>query len=641
MSGQQTIPGSTLDADLARLFREASVSNAVAEREARTFAEQVRLLYRQAPLVGAAGYVVALALAGVLWPRVSHGATVVWLLLLLATLAVQMALVWRFRQQGAALLEHRGWAQRYAVAVAASGVMWGAGGLVLFVPGSLAYESWLTMALFALAAVSVQPLALFLPALYAFVPLVLLPAALRALLEGSSAAVVMCVLEVLLAAALCLYGRYQNRVILASLRARFENLDLIEELKSQKAAADEAREQAIAASRVKSHFFASASHDLRQPLHALGLFSSALRDAAPGPAQARVIANINNAIETLDDLFNKLLDISKLDAGFVEPAVLGFPVRLVFERVRSTFAPAAAEKGLELTVMDSDALVVSDPTLLERIVGNLASNAIRYTPRGGRVIVSCDEAGEDGSGGLIIEVADTGIGIPQDQHQRVFEEFYQLANPERDRRKGLGLGLAIVKRLTELLGHKLTLDSAPRRGTIFTLHVPRAEVDESARLAAEEAADAPAAGLDGRFIVVVDDERTVREGMQLLLKQWGCHVVAAGSAQEALVQMSQESRAPDLLVIDYRLRDGLTGIHAIRALHTFIGRPVPAVLITGDTDPERLQEAKASGFSLIHKPVRAARLRTAIHRLLTADAPDAQGAETPAAAAPRRRSAGG
>jgi signal transduction histidine kinase len=570
------------------------------------------MLYRQSPITSVGAFLASLLVAIVMWGIVSPAVVLTWLLTLNVAQAARVLVYYRYQRSAPSEAEAGKWANYYMWTMFAAGICWAVGSIVLFVPGELEYQAWLTMVMFGLAAGSVSATSSDLRIMCGFLVLVLVPVAARTMIEGGLPQIVMATFDVVLLVTLALFGRNQNHSVVDSIRTRFENMSLIEELKAEKTAADGAREQAIEASRAKSQFFAAASHDLRQPLHALGLFSSALKGEHPGPAQDRVVSNINNAIETLEEMFNKLLDISKLDAGFVEPHVLSFPVQMVLDRVAATFAPAAAEKNLELQFDESKALVVSDPTLLERIVGNLVSNAIRYTPRGGRVSVSCQERGD----GYCLEVADTGIGIPVDEQQRVFDEFYQIGNPERDRKKGLGLGLAIVKRLTGLLRHRLSMESAPKRGTIFSLQLPRGSVDESATAQEDSAVEVPNMTLKGRFIVVIDDERAVREGMQLLLKQWNCEVLAAGSSQEALKALAMNGRRPDLLIVDYRLREGYTGTQAIETLNAFLGETVPAVLITGDTAPDRLQEAKASGYYLIHKPVRPSRLRTLVTRVL-------------------------
>jgi two-component system, sensor histidine kinase len=240
---------------------------------------------------------------------------------------------------------------------------------------------------------------------------------------------------------------------------------------------------------------------------------------------------------------------------------------------------------------------------LERILRNYLSNAIRYTDRGG-IKITCVSLAEQ----LRIEVADSGIGIPAAQHREIFDEFHQLGNPERDRAKGLGLGLAIVDRVARLLGHSIDVESAPGEGSRFSVTVP---LGDSRRIASDGTPVTASAGEDlaGVRTIVVDDEIGVREGMRTLLEQWGCEVTLAGSEDEAVDAARQLAAAPDAVIVDYRLRDGRTGVQAVERLNREFARDIPALIVTGDTAPERLREAKASGYQLVHKPVQPAMLR--------------------------------
>jgi CheY-like chemotaxis protein/anti-sigma regulatory factor (Ser/Thr protein kinase) len=268
--------------------------------------------------------------------------------------------------------------------------------------------------------------------------------------------------------------------------------------------------------------------------------------------------------------------------------------------------PEAFEKGLRLRFVPTRAFANSDPIHVERILRNLVSNAIRYTRRGG-IVVGCRRR----RGALSLEVWDTGIGIAVGEQARVFDEFYQVANPERDRRKGLGLGLSIVKRLSALLGSQVTLASRPGRGTVFRVGVPAGTAPRVA--ASGPKAERPGASdLSGTTIVVVEDEYQVLEGMRVLLSGWGAGVHACTTIEEALAA-GETGPAPDLIIADYRLREGRTGVEAIDALRGRFGRDIPAVIITGSTMPVHLDEAKSKGFHLLLKPVMPAKLRTLIH----------------------------
>lgn len=364
------------------------------------------------------------------------------------------------------------------------------------------------------------------------------------------------------------------------------------------------------ANQAKSRFLAVASHDLRQPMHALGLFVAQLREMIRFPDARKVVDQAEASVAAMEQLLDALLDISKLDAGVLTPHLEDFDLNALLVRMQNSFAPAAAAKGLRMRAVPSRLVVRSDPVLLERIMMNLVSNAVRYTERGG-VVIGCRRRASD----VRIEVWDSGLGIPEDKQTEIFREFFQLADPGRDRSKGLGLGLAIVERLARLLQHRVELRSTPGRGSVFAVVLPAG--DPQRVIAPARAAQTVDRHLRGAFVVVVDDEALVRNGMHGLLTGWGCHVLVAGSGDEALAQLDAHERLPDLIVSDYRLGDGETGIDVIRRLQATLAVSVPSVLISGDTAPERLREATASGYHLLHKPVQPAKLRAMLSYLLS------------------------
>jgi signal transduction histidine kinase/CheY-like chemotaxis protein len=364
------------------------------------------------------------------------------------------------------------------------------------------------------------------------------------------------------------------------------------------------------ANQAKSRFLAAASHDLRQPLQALGLFVAQLRARMDTTERRRVIERIDAALAAMNELFNALLDVSKLDAGGLTPDLSEFPVARLLKRIEQTFAEAAREKELSLRVLPSRAWVCSDFILLERILFNLVSNAVRYTSRGG-IMVGCRRRGTE----LRIEVWDTGVGIPPDQHHNIFGEFYRLGERDRDQRAGLGLGLAIVDRMCRLLGHSIIVTSTVGRGSRFTVAVPavaaRAEV-----VALRAPVRAPLDSFDGKLVVAIDDDPLVLDGMRGLFRSWGCRVVTGSGADVALAGLAAHDEPPDLIISDYRLPKGSTGIEAIAQLRGAFGSPIPAFLISGDVSPERLHEARACGFHLQHKPVDPMLLRAMFNQLL-------------------------
>ena len=370
---------------------------------------------------------------------------------------------------------------------------------------------------------------------------------------------------------------------------------------------EERTHQLELANLAKSRFLAAASHDLRQPLQALGLFVEQLHGHMKSVEGGRLLQRIDAAVAAMNELFNALLDISKLDAGVLSTNVTDFPIAQLLTRIESTFAEAAREKGLSFQVVSSGAWVRSDFILLERIMLNLVSNAVRYTGSGG-VLVGCRRRGD----AVSIEVLDTGPGIPEDQRRNIFGEFYRLAG--NTAAGGLGLGLAIVERLCGLLDHRIELTSTMGRGSRFSVAVPTSAAQ--ARFVEPPAAPPIATDITaGKVVVVIDDDALVLEGMGGLLHKWGCRVVTAASPETALAAIAGRE-APDLIISDFRLADGKSGISAIAELRDAFGAAIPAFLISGDTAPERLREARESGHHLLHKPVRPMALRAMLSRLL-------------------------
>lgn len=356
----------------------------------------------------------------------------------------------------------------------------------------------------------------------------------------------------------------------------------------------------------KTRFLAVASHDLRQPLHALNLFIAQLRGESDADERKRLVVRIQAAVAAMNELFDALLDMSKLDAGVTAPELADFPIAQLLKRIETTFAAAAREKGIRLRVLSSHASIRSDFVLLERILLNLVSNAVQYTSRGG-VVVGCRRRGAS----LRLDICDSGIGIPADQQRKVFGEFYQLPGSEGAHRRGLGLGLAIVDRLCVLLGHRIELVSTPGRGSRFSVYIPLAAQQAATSSLAVEAA---AAAATGKLVVVIDDDAMVLEAMRGLLRRWGYRAVDARCADLALAGLG--GRRPDLIIADFHLADGSTGIDAIEALRSAAGSPVPAFLLSGDTLPDRLREVGATGYRLLHKPVDPAALRAMLERYL-------------------------
>jgi signal transduction histidine kinase/CheY-like chemotaxis protein len=490
----------------------------------------------------------------------------------------------------------------------AEGLTWGIGSILLIGSGELQQQLLIMIIVVAIVGGSLTTFGSRLSSSYLFLFPTILPFTLWCFSRGDAAHIGLGLFGSIYLGAIAVlaYRSYTN--VTEALRLRFENLDLVEDLQRRKEIAEQAN-------LAKSRFLAAASHDLRQPVHALGMFVGALRGCKMDEEAGRLLGHVETSVTAMDSLFSSLLDISRLDAGVVQVRPQVFRIGSVIERVCRDYEVEAQGKGLRLVALPCAVIVRSDPILVERILRNLVSNAVRYTDRG-RVIVGCRRGAR-----LSIEIWDSGCGIQHDQQDRIFEEFYQLDNPERDRAKGLGLGLTIVRRLADLLECPLSLRSKPGQGSVFKISVPYAGAAAVNLPRAPTEPPAPAFG--GGLILVVDDETAIQEAMRSLLTSWGHEVIVAGARDEALAQVPAASRAPDLIICDYRLRAEENGIEVIAQLRSHFAADVPALLITGDTAPDRLAEARASGLLILHKPVANAKLRAAIGNLMGKASPPA------------------
>lgn len=368
----------------------------------------------------------------------------------------------------------------------------------------------------------------------------------------------------------------------------------------------ERTEEAERANLAKSRFLAAASHDLRQPMHALGLFIADLSRKEHTEDTRQLIERIAASAEAMENLLDSLLDISKLDAGVVNSNPRPFALGPLLERIGADYAHAAKERGLRFHVRHSTLWVHSDPLLFERILINLVSNALRYTSRGA-IMIAARRRGDH----VLVEVRDSGVGVAPEDQSSIFVEFIQLENPARDRSKGLGLGLAIVRRLADLLYHPITLRSEPGRGSVFGVVAPLTPPQS-------EGTEIPLAEQNfiGRIVAMVDDDALAQESLAGLLRAWGCFVVASDSLPGLLAALDELEVEPEALISDFRLPGEHTGLQIIANMRERMGKGLPALLLSGDTGPDILRMATDQGVPLLHKPVRPARLRAALAHLL-------------------------
>ena len=562
------------------------------------------------------GAIVLLALYRGLVPRPEE---LGWALAFCAALGLRAALAITYQRRWRGSEERLArWRDLYLGGVLTTGALWGLSVWLFYPHGGELERTAILLTVYSFCISAVPALAMQRGAFVAFVAFTFVPMIARIAAMQVPGSWPLAGILLLIFGITVMLGRSYQRSFARVLALKRRSQQLLQQLHVEKAAADQARREAETANRSKTQFFAAASHDLRQPLHALGLFAEALRQRVGAGADvevAHLVHSINGSVDALEGLFSELLDITRIDSGGVEARPEHFPCEAMFARLKLHFEPTAFEKGLALHFHGARHVGFADPVLVERIVRNLLSNAIRYTADGG-VVVAARTRGDR----LRLEVWDTGLGIREHEQERIFDEFYQVAYdaPPLDpaQRKGLGLGLAIVRRLARVIEAPLELRSTPGRGTVFALTIPLGRPPRPSEPVLPPRA-ALGVTLDHRLIVMVEDDAAVRAGLEVLLKSWGAAVAsfdsyqacagwAAGGADGPALQR------PDLVIVDFRLESGHTGLEVIAALRARFGADLPAVIVTGSLMSNQEAEAHAHSFHLLLKPVVPNRLRAMI-----------------------------
>ena len=582
---------------------------------ARARADQVATLYAHGHLTTVSMGLGALILCAVMWTEIAATTIVAFGALIAANQLWRAALVRAFERMRPGVAAAPRWGGYWAMGSTLAGALWGAAAIAMF-PESPAYQALLIVCLFGAALGGLNLTAVYRPSFYGFVLPALVPLIIRVAWVGDQVHwFIAGVMSVVLAFVVG-FGHRLNDVLTRSLVIRYENVDLIAELKDRTRTALDARSAAEAANRAKSQLLAAASHDLRQPLHALGLYVAALGARARDAEWRPLVTHVESAANALELQFAQLLDLSRLDAGALAPERGDVALSTLFARIRAEFAPQAAARGLALRIAPTRFVVDSDPALLERIVGNLVANGIRYTNRGG-VLVGVRRRGAR----IGIDVVDTGIGVAPAHRQRIFEEFYRVRNdaPSSPARRGMGLGLAIVRRFADLLGHEVVVDSREGRGSRFRIVVPAVRHPYGKRLRATTTALAEQLPVTctERLVAVVDDDAATLDAMQTLFQTWGASVVCGETIESLIAALGEVERYPDLIVADLRLADSRSGIDAVRRLRHELGTPIPAIIVSGDTGSGAEREARDAGLMLLPKPVVAATLQATAIRLMT------------------------
>jgi signal transduction histidine kinase/CheY-like chemotaxis protein len=584
---------------------------------ARVRGDQVATLYGQWHRTTLSMALGAAILCTVLWGHASPAVMAIWVAAILANQAWRGVLARAFRRSAPPPDARWRWGRWWAVGSTLAGALWGIAAVAMY-PQSPAHQALLIVCLFGAVLGGLNLTAVYKPSFYGFALCALLPLIARVAQEGDPVHVYTAIVMSVVLAFILAFGHHLNDVLTQSLAIRYANVDLIAELKAQTRAAEDARAAAETANRAKSQLLAAASHDLRQPLHALGLFAAALTVRASQPELRPLVASMQASVDALEGLFAQLLDLSRLEAGALAPEHAAVALQPIFGRLEADFAPPAAAHGLVLSIVPTTAVVVSDGVLLERILRNYVANALRYTEAGG-VVVGARRRGAT----VRIDVVDTGIGIAPEMRERIFDEFVQGGAGPRPTviGRGMGLGLAIVRRLAALLGHSIEVASMPGRGSRFSVVAPRTAARRVRLDAArgESCAVDPARGTPfaGRHVAVVDDDPAVVAAVRTLFDAWGATVAAGATAAAVLTDAEAGAGrrdAPavfDLIVADLRLGQGGCGLDAVAQIVATAGERPAVLIVSGDTGEAARAAVAAAGFTLLAKPVVAATLQSA------------------------------
>lgn len=563
--------------------------------------------YRLTPLMMVANLVTSPVLVAMMWDVISHQTLLIWLAIIYISCLLTFILFFKLRPlfTNLSTIPDIG---MYIQLPLAYGIIWGAAGYLFFTPESTTHIAFLVILLFGMATGGINALSSLWSAYAALAIPMLLPLAYQLFNSAGEKSnylglIVLIFLLVMLGISLWAYYVISN-----SLSIRYENIGLLKDLEKEK-------ELALKASKDKSKFFAATNHDLRQPVHAITLLSSALSQEVSTDKGKEILTRINSANGVLLELLNSLLEISRLDAKIIKPDIKPIELQQFIKDMIIEFQPFAQENGIELRSHTSQFWVKSDPILLATIVRNLIQNAIRYTQQG-KVLISCRQRKHK----IHLQVWDTGKGIAEKDQEKIYAEFQQLHNPERDQNKGLGLGLAICKRTCKLLGIPLRLKSQLGKGSVFILELEKLTKQEATRkLKNLKEINPPinnADNIKNAVFLVIDDNKDILHAMTTLLEGWGSKVICAEDIETVKEIAKNPHLKVDAIIADYRLRENTTGVQAIDAFHQQVDYQAVAILITGDTAPERMREVSSHGLPVLNKPVNSAHLKSALGRLL-------------------------
>jgi two-component system, sensor histidine kinase len=545
---------------------------------------------------------VPLLVAVVMWPVVEHALMIAWLIAFFLAIIYNRLTIRAYVAQLADQRLEKSWGTRLAFSAGLYGVLWATAVLAFFPQTPDAHQVFLSTVAILLSSGAFYRGMHWPPLAYVYMLPILAALSIRFVIKGGTEYWILAFFIVWSSVFVVQITQKINRVLNSEMRLRHQSADLSAALRKK-------TNEAETAVQAKSRFLAAASHDLRQPLHALNLFVDALKTAKSRKDQGWVITRIEHSLDALKKLFDGLLDVSRLDAQVVVPNPQNFDLAGLVYDLADEFSAYAQSRRLKLRLHLKPTNVLTDRVLLERILRNLLGNAIHYTESGGVLIALRSRDGR-----VLLQIWDTGIGIEEIHQEEIFHEFTQLHNAHRDRAEGIGLGLAIVERLCRLLDIPIELKSTPNRGSVFSLLLKRADSDRDK--APDSKQHTTTWDLTNRNALVIDDEREIVDATRALLSAWGMKVVVGQTLSEAVDGLERSSLIPDIMLVDLRLADQANGCHVMDEIRAHFGKSIPGILITGDTGPEKIAMAQSSSYTVLHKPVRPPQLRSVIQQLL-------------------------
>jgi signal transduction histidine kinase/CheY-like chemotaxis protein len=555
------------------------------QRQEKILAGVIASVYRQVPQSVLGSIVGGVALVAVFWQTHDQTWLLLWSIALLLESLVRVRMAYAFRRATDAVEQVHTWASRWVATSLIAGLLWGAAGALFFASNEPLQQLVLVAVVLGVAFGSLTLYASHRPALWAFLPAALLPLIGRMIAEQNPAYYTAAIVMLAVFGFTTFFGRNFGEAMFESVKNNYENEVLVEQLLAEKRISDDARRAAENATRSKTQFFAAASHDLRQPLQAIGIYVSLLKKRAQGPLEP-LVKNLSTAVESLSKLVEELLEISRLDSGSIQPRTQQILIDEMFGLLEQEFMPQAAAKGLALRVRRAGYAIESDQMLLMRVLRNLLANAIRYTQRGGVLLAARPR------GGLIsLEVYDTGPGIRQQELDRIFEEFYRGESSKNEAGSGFGLGLSIVKRICSVLGHPLVVTTRPGSGTVFRVEVPLSAMPRRPVRGPAETTEAAFRPLSGHTLVVLEDNEEILNSLTRLLRSWGADILSATHFDSSLMKRLAQRKRIDLIVADQNLgNSAISGVEAVFRIREIVGFPVPVIMLTAVHGLEVLAE---------------------------------------------------